>query len=151
MRMEYHAEFACTPEKLWPFLEEPEKQKLWMKGLLENRLTSDGPARPGSTFAMKIKEGGSVSDYAGEITALERPRHLGIRFWGGCFPNNTVMRVDYRLADLRGRTRLDYVAEMEGGQMGFFMRLMMPLFKLFGRLQLRSFMRTLKKLAEAPG
>ena len=150
MAITYTTEFECPPAHLWTFLHEPEKQKLWMKGLVENNSTSEGPTKVGSTFHMKIKEGGKVADYNGEVTGYDPPRHLGIRIWGGGLPGGCKIHANYRLTDLGGRTRLDYVCDMEMEKIGFFMRLMMPLFMLFGKMQLRGFMKTLKRLAEAP-
>lgn len=150
MQIPYTCEIACTPERLWIFLYEPEQQKLWMRGLLENKATSDGPTKVGSTFHMCIKEGRKASDYDGEVTAYDPPRHLGICFWGGSFGPHMKMQVDYRLTDLGGRTRLDYLAGCNTEKLPRFVRLMMPLAKIFGRLQLRGFMKTLKRLAEAP-
>jgi hypothetical protein len=150
MRIATTTLFNCARERLWPFLVEPELQKQWMKGLLENVPTSEGPQRPGSTFRMKIQEGRKAADYRGEVLAHDPPAHLAIRFWGGCFPQGLVMRVDYRLSAQDGQTRLDYAAEPEAGRLGLFLRLMMPLFQLFGKMQLRGFLKTLKRLAEAP-
>jgi carbon monoxide dehydrogenase subunit G len=139
----------CSPGHLWPFLHEPEKQKLWMKGLQANVATNDVKG-VGHTFRMTIKEGRRTGDYDGEVTAYDEPRHLAVRFWGGGFPKGAVMNVDYRLTAVTGQTKLDYVARMEGAKFGFFLRLLMPLFKLFGRMQLRRFFKKLKQLAEAP-
>jgi uncharacterized protein YndB with AHSA1/START domain len=148
MRVVCTKEFNCTPERLWPFLAEPEQQKRWMKGLLENTRTGTGPDGVGSTFRMKIKEGGRVQDYDGETVAFDPPRHLAVRFWGGAFKEGMVVRVDYRLTPGDGRTRLDYVCEMETGRLGLFLRLLLPLIKLFSKMQLRGFLKTLKRLAE---
>jgi hypothetical protein len=149
MRIIHTTWFNCPAARLWPFLDEPERQKLWLKGLLSNELTSEGPVRPGSTFRMCIQEGRKVGTYDGEITAHEPPRHLGLRFWGGALPAGLTMQVDYRLSEEGGRTRLDYEANMEG-RCGFFLRLLLPLVKVFSKMQLRSFLKTLKRLAEAP-
>src|SRR5262245_29571123 len=78
MRTCYTGEFGCTPQRLWRFLEEPELQKQWMKGLLDNQQTSEGPPGVGSTFRMKIKEGSRVADYDGKITAYDPPRQLAV-------------------------------------------------------------------------
>lgn len=67
MRVEHRTEIACSPEQLWPYLEEPDKQKLWMKGVLSNESTSPGPTQVGSTSVMKIKEGGKVAAYNIEV------------------------------------------------------------------------------------
>jgi hypothetical protein len=148
MRIDYSVEFSCSPPQLWPYLEDPQLQKQWMKGLEEMSSTSAGPTRAGSTFRMKIKEGGSVAEYQGQVTSYEKHRHLGIRFWGGHMEEGATMLVDYRLADLNGRTRLDYVCRREGPQFGLFMRMLMPLFMFFNKMQLKGFMRKLKSLVE---
>ena len=115
----------CSPEHLWPWIEEPDKQKQWMKGLLENVDTSDGPTRVGSTFRMTIQEGRRVTEYDGEVTNYDPYRHLGVRFWGAAHgdlradrpkpprpgaPPASVMPHDQRLrgnvvASQRSRTR----------------------------------------------
>lgn len=148
MQIEHTEEFRCTPERLWPYIEEPELQKKWMKGLIENRLTSEGPSRVGSRFRMKIKEGGRVVEFDGEVTAHDRPRHLAVRFWGGSFKPGMAMHADYRLSDLGGATRLDYAARLESERLGFFMKMMLPAFKLFASTQLRSFMKALRHEVE---
>lgn len=152
MRIEFTREFACTPERLFSFLEEPEKQKQWMKGLLETQAVGDeNPGVVGSKFRMKIKEGGKVADYDGVITAYDKPKQLAIDMTGPTFPAGAIMHVDYRLTDLGGRTRLDYRAEMQCTKpLPLWMRLLMPLFKVFGKFQLKSFMKTLQRLAEQP-
>ena len=93
MRTCYTGEFVCAPERLWRFLEEPELQKQWMKGLLENQQTSEGPPGVGSTFRMKIKEGSRIGDYDGKITAYDPPRQLAVDLSGGGFPAGCCMRV----------------------------------------------------------
>ena len=138
----------CSPEHLWPWLEEPDKQKQWMQGLLENVATSDGPTQVGSTFRMTIREGRVVAEYDGEVTNYDLHRHLGVRFWGTAL-KGVEMAADYKLQNLGGRTRLDYTAIANTSGAGFFTRLMLPLFKLFGMVQLRGFIKTLKHLAEA--
>ena len=148
MKTTYTTIIDCPPERLWRWIEEPEKQKQWMKGLLENVDTSDGPTRVGSTFRMTIQEGRRVADYDGEITNYDPYRRLGVRFWGAAL-HGVEMAADYKLQNLGARTRLDYIATADASEAGFFMRLMMPFFKLFGAVQVRRFMKTLKHLAEA--
>jgi carbon monoxide dehydrogenase subunit G len=148
MRIARTLEIACAPEQLWPFLDEPEKQKLWMKGLLENEQA--GPRGVGSTFRLTIREGRKAEEYQGEVTAYDPPRHLAVRLGGGAMKGMS-MQVDYRLAPLDGGTRLDYVAEADTACLPWVYKLLMPLVQLFGRFQLRGFLRTLKRLAEEEG
>lgn len=149
MKIAVTEHFRCPIDTLFSYIAEPEKQKLWIKGLLLNESTSPGKEGAGSTFRLLIQEGRKAAEYQGEVTAYERPRRVEIRFWGGNFPKALSMRVDYRLSEEAGGTRLDYVGTCEG-KIGFFWRLMMGLFKVFGRMQLRGFLRTLRGLVEAP-
>ena len=148
MQTDYSTLIDCTPEQLWPWLEEPDKQKQWMKGLLENVSTSEAPTRVGSTFRMTIKEGRRVAEYEGEVTNYDRHHRLSIKFWGEMMRGIEIY-VDYQLQDLGDRTRLDYLSFADISEAGFFIKLMMPLYNIFGKVQLKSFMKTLKRLAEA--
>lgn len=149
MQVEFTTHVACRPEHLWRFIEDPELQMQWMKGLVSNELTSDPPGREGSTFRMHIREGGRVRVYDGEILSHRHPEHLAVRFGGGSFPEDMRMQVDYHLARHADGTRLDYSARMVAGRIPLPMRLFMPLMRIFTRWQLTGFMRTLKRLAEA--
>ncbi len=148
MQTVYSTLIDCTPEQLWPWLEEPDKQKQWMKGLLEKVSTSEEPTRVGSTFRMTIKEGRRVVEYEGEVTNYDLHHRLSIKFWGEML-RGVEIYVDYQLQDLGDRTRLDYLSTADTSEAGFFIKLMMPLYKIFGLVQLKSFMKTLKHLAEA--
>jgi uncharacterized protein YndB with AHSA1/START domain len=150
MWIEHTEVFKCPAEHLWTFLEEPQKQKLWMKGLQENVPTSAGPQGVGSTFLMKIKEGRKVAEYQGEVTAYDRPRHLAVSLAGGPLPKGAKMLVDYRLSPVNGQTKLDYACQLQAERLGFFLRLLLPLAKLFSKMMLRRFMKKLKQHAEAP-
>ena len=150
MRIEVTELFTCTPERLWEHITEPEKQKLWMKGLLSNEPTSPAPVGVGSTFRMVIKEGRKAAEYQGEMTAYHKLHRLEIVMSGGNFPKGMKVRVDYRLTQQGPQTRLDYTCNAEMEKAGLFMKLMFVVFRLFGKMQLKRFMRTLRKLVEAP-
>jgi hypothetical protein len=140
--------FRCTPERLFAYLEEPEKIVQWMKGVLEDRPTSPGPTGVGSTFLMRIQEGRKVREYQGRVTAYDKPRRMAIVMWGGCFPEGSEMACDYRLEAVPEGTRVDYACGFE--PQGFFMRLMSPLFLVMGKMQVKSFFKKLAELVEAP-
>jgi len=151
MRVTFAQDFVCPPDRLWHCIEDPELQKQWMKGMLDNQQTSAGPKGVGSTFRMKIQEGGKVADYDGKVTAYDRPRHMAVELCGGNFPAGMVVNVDYRLTEQNGGTHLDYIAAMgQGCKLPWWMRLMMPIGKIFMKMQLRGFMKSLKRLAENP-
>lgn len=149
MHIDYRAEFHCRPHHLWPFLDEAEKQKLWLTTLVDLVPTSAIARAAGSTFDMRVREGRRIAQYEGRINAYEPNRHLGVSFWGGALGPGVVMCVDYRLADLGSRTRLEYSADIDTAQLPGPLKLAIPLARVFTFFQLRYFMRNLRRLAEA--
>lgn len=147
MEMKHSAEFECSPEHLWPFLEDPEKLKLWMKDVLEDHASKGGPVGVGSTFSMKVKQGGRTQHYRGEVLIYDRPKHLNLKLKGGDFQHETEMFIDFKLKDLGGRTRLDYVETVDAA--GALSQLVSPVVKLFSKMQLKGFFKTLRTLVEA--
>ena len=99
---------------------------------------------------MVIKEGRKAAEYQGEMTAYDKPCLMEVVMSGGNFPKGMKMRVEYRLTPQEPQTRLDYTCKAEMEKPGLFMKLMFVVFRLFGKMQLRSFMKALRKLVEAP-
>jgi Polyketide cyclase / dehydrase and lipid transport len=149
MHTEYRIEIRCTAGQLWPFLDDAERQKLWLTSLVDLVSTSSQPRAAGSTFDLRVREGRRIANYEGRIDAYDPPRHLGVSFWGGFFRSGVVMRVDYRVADLEGRCRLEYYAEVETEKLRGPIKLAIPIARVFTFFQLRYFMRNLKRLAES--
>lgn len=149
MRIDYRMDVRCTPWELWPFLDDAEKQKLWLTTLIDFVPTSAIPRSAGSTFDLRVREGRRISHYEGRINAYDPPRHLGVSFWGGFFRPGMVMRVDYRIADLGDHCRLEYQSEIDFEQLRGPIKLAIPLARVFTFFQLRYFMRNLKRLAES--
>jgi uncharacterized protein YndB with AHSA1/START domain len=149
MHVEYRAEFRCTPRQLWPYLNEPEKLKLWLTTLVDLVPTSKRMRAVGTTFDMQVREGRRIAQYEGRIHAYSPPRHLGASFWKGTFSPGVVMKVDYRLADLGNRTRLEYYAEINTEDLPGRLKLAIPIARIFTFFQLRYLMRNLKRVVEA--
>jgi carbon monoxide dehydrogenase subunit G len=149
MHVEYRDEFRCSIEQLWALIDDVEKQRLWLTTLIDIKPTSELERTVGTTFDMRVREGRRISNYEGRINAYEPPRHLGVSFWGGRFSPGIVMKVDYRLADLGERTRLEYYAEVNTEDLPGPVKLAIPIARVFAFFQLRYFMRNLKRLAEA--
>jgi len=148
MRTEFRVEIGCKPLELWPYLDEADKQRAWLTTLVDIVSTSKQPRAVGSTFDLRVREGRRVTNYEGRINAYDPPRHLGVSFWGGAFPPNMVMRVDYRIAELPSGCRLEYYAEVNLDQLRGPIKLALPIARVFTYFQLRHFMRNLKRVAE---
>ena len=149
MRVEYRIEIRCTPRQLWPYLDEADKQRLWLTTLVDIEPTSHEPRAVGSTFDLRVREGRRISQYEGRINAYDPPRHLGVAFWGGFFRPNMIMRVDYRVAELPTGCRLEYYAQIDLDDLRGPIKLAIPIARVFAFFQARYFLRNLKRIAEA--
>jgi carbon monoxide dehydrogenase subunit G len=140
----YTQEIHAPVEKVFDLIHDPEKHKLWLQGVEETRYVGDyDPENPvGAKFKQRIREGGRVKEYDGEVTAFTRPSHLGIRLSSPLF----AVQVDYRLTPVGGGTRLDYAAEVSCFHWLF--RLMARIFGPLTRIILKKQMQKLKELAE---
>ncbi|MFI4859134.1 MAG: SRPBCC family protein [Phycisphaerales bacterium JB063] len=135
-------------QTVWAHIEDPELQKQWMHGLISNELVGGERGTVGAEFKMLIKEGGKTQSYDGVLTACDAPHHLTVKFWGGCFKSDMKAEADYKLREADGGTRLDYSCDFVG-EMGLFMKLLMPVFVLMGKMHMKKMMKSLKQHAEA--
>ena len=94
---------------------------------------------------MTIKEGGKLSIYDMTIEEVEPSNYLKLSMIGPTFP--TPIWVEYRLTDFVNVTKLDYLATCDLPGM---LKLFGPLFGAFARMQVKSYLKTLKRLAESP-
>jgi uncharacterized protein YndB with AHSA1/START domain len=134
-------------ETVFHLITDPEQHKRWLRGVEETRYAGDyDPSNPvGARFKQRIREGGRVQEYDGEVTAFAPSKHLAIRLTGAQF----FVDVDYRLTPEGGGTRLDYAADVTCGS--WFFRLMARAFGFMMRGMLRKQMTKLKEIAEAEG
>ena len=73
----------ATIARVWALLDDDEKLSLWMPQLVEINYP-DGKNRDapvGTRFTQKLKEGGRIREYQGEVTAYEAPYLLGVRLF----------------------------------------------------------------------
>jgi len=146
IKMTHSDTFRCSPQQLWPWIDDDEKSKQWLKGLEEIRPVSGGPKRPGYEAKMFIREGRKLSEYDVTYLAYEPNKRLRMKSVGGCGKGAEFI-CDYELVDLHdGRTRVDFGCEVNSTSR--VLRLLSPLFKLFSRMMLKRFLRKLKELAE---
>ncbi len=149
--MQKTIEVNCPPERLWMWLEETDRIKQWMPGLISDVPTSEGPTRVGSTSKFTMIEGRQEVTYDLTITTWEPHRRMGLEMIGGCMGPMTI-RADYELEDLGGRTRLKYSCGWDKPENpSLFMRFMMLLGPIFAKLHVNKMFSNLKRLAEADG
>jgi len=145
MRYTYTLDINAPVERVFDLLDDPEKLKLWLHGVEETRYVGErDPANPvGAKFKQTIREGGRAQEYDGEVTAYDKPKHLGVRIFNKQFS----VQVDYRLTPAPGGTQLDYAAEL--ACLSWLFRLMSRILGFFMRAMLQKQLSKLKEVAQA--
>src|SRR5438034_3231063 len=120
MKYTYALDIHAPIDKVFDFLRDHDKLKLWLQGLEETSYVGDvNPENPiGAKFKQKIREGGRVQEYDGEVTAFAPPKHLGIRLFGKGFS----AQVDYHLTPVAEGTHFNYSSDVPCAH--WFIRLM---------------------------
>ena len=144
MAITYQVDIEATIEQVWMLLDDETQLPLWMPEIVEMVYPEgrDRDAPVGTTFRQKIKEGGRVKEYEGEVTAYDAPRKLGIRLGDGQF----FFDVTYKLSPIGTGTRLDYSAELAVKTL--LARIMGVLFRPLTMRILNRHMVNLKRVAE---
>lgn len=141
----------CTIEinapiaKVFDFINDETKHKLWLEGLEETiREPGYDPKKPlGSKFRQKMREGKKTEVYDGEVTSFQRPKHLGARVYNKSFS----VQVDYRLKSVKKATELEFITEVTFHSLAF--KLVAGLSRSLMRGVLEKQMQTVKELIEA--
>ena len=135
-------------EKVWPLLDEDKNFKLWMPDVIETTYPDGKPAGDpvGARFAQKIREGGRINTYLGEVTAYEPQRLLGVRLGD---ERNFSTNVTYRLSQENTGTRLDYACDVH--LISWLARIMILIGGPMMRRIVKRHMANLKRVAEEGG
>lgn len=144
MECSFNSTIAAQREKVFDLLYDEDKMKQWMPELVANIYPNGRNINHpvGTRFTQKLREGGRVQVYDGEVIAYEPGRHLGIRLGNHAFS----MDVHYRLYNEGEGTRLEYTCIVEFK--GWFYRLIGKTFFGFMKKMAKSQMERLKKIAE---
>jgi uncharacterized protein YndB with AHSA1/START domain len=97
--------------KVFEYLSDPDKQKLWMDGLVRTGHASPWNPTIGTHFTQHLLKGHKKTAYEfqGEIVEYRKPNLYAIRIVGNDFTAN----IRYRLQEIDGQTQLDSEALIE--------------------------------------
>jgi uncharacterized protein YndB with AHSA1/START domain len=144
IRNEYVAEFERPVEEVFAFVDDDDKIKQWIGGLLETKRTTAGKPGVGSKFHQKVKVGDRVMEMDGELLAYEPGRLVSVRIDS----EMSEMKVNYDFKEINGRTRLTYTCDSE--YRSFIYRLLSPLIKRITQQKLQKDFARLKQLLASP-
>ncbi len=146
MRVERSIEIAAPPEKIWPFLVEPDKILKWFNLLRRFEYTGEQKGGVGTTFYYEEKSGPQLMKLHYVVTEwLENERLAFVMTSGPAKRDDQVWSIEATPSGSRFTLTEDY--EMSWGVIG---RLMEKLFvgRIIGK-HLEEILANLKSLAEA--
>jgi hypothetical protein len=106
----YSLEIGAFVETIFDCIDDGDRQRQWLSGLERTVFPNGRPAgeQSGTHFIQLVKEKGRLAEYEGVILVHQRPRRLTVRVGNRHF----TALVDYRLASLGDRSRLDFSCRM---------------------------------------
>jgi uncharacterized protein YndB with AHSA1/START domain len=135
----------ASPQAVFDLIAENTRRGEWAEGMETFDYTSDFDPNDavGTSFTQRIREGGRVTEYHGEITVYDPPKAWGAKTVGGSYS----MVVEYHLTAANGGTKVVNVVEVDSSSV--FVRVMGFLFSWFTKWLGRKQLRKLKELVEA--
>lgn len=126
-------------EHVWSYLEDSEKQKQWMHGLVDIKKIDEVNA------IIYIKEGGRTNPYNVRVLHSNPPSRLHILMYDD--RKKFESTADYHLSKQGEFTSLEYLSEIKVNTL--FMKIMMALLgKAFSNIMLNKMFKSLKTIAE---
>ena len=68
MKFSTSIDISKKPEEVFPWINEPDKAKLWQKGIKSGEIIKDTPEKIGTTFRETMEENGKSLEMFGKIT-----------------------------------------------------------------------------------
>jgi uncharacterized protein YndB with AHSA1/START domain len=142
MKNEMTIDVARPAAAVFPYIEDTQKLPLWLSGFVAAHKTDVGPSRVTGSFRQLMNFGGRFLRLEGRLVAFEPDRQLSYAITSQLGD----MRVDYRLEEEAGRTRLHYscVTALEGVR-----RLFAPLVRFVLQRKIHGDLNRLKQVVEA--
>lgn len=131
IRNEIVAHFDRPVDEVFAYVDDDEKVKLWIGGLLETKRTTSGAPGVGSRFHQKLQIGKRVMELEGELLEYEPNRRVRVKLDS----HLCEMNATYNFEESGGCTELAYTCDSH--YRSFFYRLLSPLIKRVTQQKLR--------------
>jgi uncharacterized protein YndB with AHSA1/START domain len=145
MKITYSIEIDGPPERVFHWIGDPERAKVWMTSVAHTEIVREVPGWVGMTFREVVQGDGGSTELHGVVTAYQPNRSMSFHLSG----KYNVADVEYHLEDIGGRTRLTQQTAMRfKGLSGVLSVFMGPVFKRQIVAQLDAEFARLKELCE---
>lgn len=143
MRNEMTIDLARPAAAVFPYIEDTRKLSLWLSGFVAAHNTDVAPSRVTGSFRQLMSFGGRFLRLEGNLIEFEPDRHLAYAISSQIGD----MRVDYRLEDQVGGTRLHYSCVT--GLHGIVRQVLSPVVQWVLQRKIRGDLTRLKEVVEA--
>ncbi len=145
MRVRTRININAPPARIYRLLDDPNRRKQWLAGLVETRQTCGTPGQAGSTFVETFSDGRGTRDYQSEIIAAEFPRKFSTR---QNMPTISVTS-QWKLEPDGSTTRIQYDADMQ--PRGLLLKIMSFFTRTVVKRIMNRQLRQIKAMAESKG
>jgi len=138
----------ASPERVWEYLEDPERMRLWNPKIKAVASVSWGQRCKGFRYRVTYVMGGKENELSAEIEEYQPPAKLIIRHTGGRLPPNGYAQEIYELSRENGGTALTQIIRLHNSGINLFFRLLIALLYRFGTPTGKKYLTILKELVE---
>ena len=139
------------PDKVWTFIEDPQRMKSWNPKIRSIASISWGERTVGYRYRIMYAMSGKTSDFLAEIIEYRRAEKLVIRLSEGNLPRGSIIHEIYELSPAAEGTLLEQRIEILNSGVNIFLRLLIAFVARFGRPTGQTYLEKLKELVEAAG
>ncbi len=138
----------APPERVWQYLEDPERMKLWNPKIKAVVSVSWGQRCKGFRYRLTYVLGGKESEISAEIEEYQPPTKLVIRHTGGRLPPGGYAQEIYELSRENGGTALTQTIQVHNSGINILFRLFIAFVHRFGKPTRKKYLTVLKELVE---
>ena len=145
MKFTYTMDLNCTPEKVWYWLGDPERAKVWQTNVSKTEILEKTPNWIDTTFRETIEENGGSTEMQGIVTDYRENHSLAMHMNG----KYNVVDVEWSIEGLGKYTRLTMNSNIQFKSfLRFISIILWPAFKRNIQKQLDREYAKLKELCE---
>ena len=109
-------EIDRTPQDVFAYASDPERQTEWQEGLVSVKMETDGPVRVGTRAVDTRKVPGGTREFPWELTEFDPPNRMSFQVTGG--PVRPSGTMSFAPIDGGARTAVEFTMEFKGHGLG---------------------------------